>query len=153
MIHYALVCDAGHAFEGWFRSSEDFEGQAGRHLIGCPTCASTGVTRAPMAPNVRSGRGREAKDETPPAVPARRPVMVADETQKAMLEAMREIRRKVTENATWVGDRFADEARRMHYGEIEHTGIYGEATAEEVTALADEGVEFQPLPILPEDRN
>jgi hypothetical protein len=150
MIHYALVCDAGHAFEGWFRSSEDFETQAGRHLVGCPTCASTAVTRAPMAPNVRSGRDRDAKSET---TPPRQAVMVADDSQKAMLEAMREIRRKVTENATWVGDRFATEARRMHYGEIEHTGIYGEATAEEVSALSDEGVEFQPLPILPEDRN
>lgn len=147
MIHYALVCDAGHAFEGWFRSSEDFETQTGRHLVGCPTCGSTEVTRAPMAPNVRSGR---AKDEEPPP---RRPVMVADEKQKAMLEAMRDIRRKVTENATWVGDRFAEEARRMHYGEIEHQGIYGEATADEVASLSEEGVEFQPLPILPEDRN
>lgn len=149
MIHYALVCEGEHSFEGWFRSSDDFEGQAAKGLVSCPTCGSTSVTRGLMAPSVQSGKAKDEREETA----KRRSVMMPDPTQKMMLDAMREIRRKVTENATYVGDRFADEARKMHYGEIEHQGIYGEATSEEASALADEGIEFQPLPNLPEERN
>jgi hypothetical protein len=148
MIHYSLVCDSGHGFEGWFRSSDDFDGQAGRGLVSCPTCGSTVITRAPMAPSLRSSAKTEEAEP-----PRRQPVMMPDPAQKAMLDTLREIRRRVTENATYVGDRFAEEARRMHYGEVEHKGIYGEATAEEVHSLAEEGVEFQALPTLPDERN
>jgi len=149
MIHYALVCDREHAFEGWFRSSADFDDQVASGLVSCPTCGSTAVTRAPMAPNVQTGRAREERREAS----ERKTVMMPDPTQKMMLEALREIRKKVTENATYVGDRFADEARKMHYGEGETRGIWGEATTEEASALSEEGIEVQPLPGLPEDRN
>ena len=149
MIHYTLVCDSDHAFEGWFRSSADFDDQVAKGLVNCPVCGSVSVTRGLMAPSVQSGRARDEREETA----KRRSVMLPDPTQKAMLEALREIRKKVTENATYVGEKFAEEARRMHYGEVEHQGIYGEATSEEVSSLADEGIEFQPLPGLPEDRN
>jgi hypothetical protein len=149
MIHYTLVCDREHLFEGWFRSSGDFDDQVAGGLVACPTCGSTAVTRAPMAPNVQTGRAREERRETT----ERQTVMMPDPTQKMMLEALREIRKKVTENATYVGERFAEEARKMHYGEAERQGIWGEATSQEATALAEEGIEIQPLPELPEERN
>ncbi|MCE1237252.1 MAG: DUF1178 family protein [Hyphomicrobiales bacterium] len=149
MIHYTLLCEAEHEFEGWFRSSADFDAQVADGLVACPVCGSTSVTRGLMAPNVQSGRAREERAETT----KRQTVMLPDQAQKMMLEALREIRKKVTENATYVGDRFAEEARRMHYGEVEHQGIWGEATSEEASSLSDEGIEFQPLPGLPEDRN
>lgn len=149
MIHYTLLCEAEHAFEGWFRSSADFDAQVADGLVACPVCGSTSVTRGLMAPNVQSGRTREERAETA----RRQTVMMPDQAQKTMLEALREIRKKVTENATYVGDRFAEEARRMHYGEIEHQGIWGEATPEEASSLSDEGIEFQALPGLPEERN
>jgi len=149
MIHYALVCESEHGFEAWFRSSADFDAQAAKGMVSCPTCGSTRVGRALMAPNVRSAKSKDEREETA----KRQAVMMPDPAQKMMLEAMREIRKKVTENATYVGDKFAEEARKMHYGEIEHQGIYGEATSEEASALSEEGIEFQPLPALPEERN
>lgn len=148
MIHYALNCENEHSFEGWFRSSADFDAQVADGMVTCPVCGSAKVTRALMAPAVQPGRAREEREES-----RRQTVMMPDPTQKAMLDALREIRRKVTENATYVGDRFAEEARRMHHGEIEHQGIYGEATSDEVETLSEEGIDFQALPILPEDRN
>ena len=149
MIHYTLTCESEHSFEGWFRSSGDFDSQASKGLVSCPTCGSIRVTRALMAPNVQSAKAKAERQEAA----KRQSVMMPDPAQKMMLEALREIRRKVTENATYVGDRFADEARKMHNGEIEHQGIYGEATNEEAAALSEEGIEFQPLPVLPEERN
>lgn len=149
MIHYTLVCDTEHTFEGWFRSSEDFDGQAAKGLVSCPVCGSTRIGRGLMAPNVQSAKVKDERDETA----KRQTMMMPDQTQKMMLDALREIRKKVTENATYVGEKFAEEARRMHYGEVEHQGIYGEATTEEASSLAEEGIEFQPLPALPEERN
>lgn len=167
MIHYTLVCEAEHSFEGWFRSSADFDTQATLSLVSCPVCGSTAIGRGVMAPNVVHGKAKggpvEATERDAPQggdaavkrdeAAGRQSVMMPDQTQKAMLETLREIRKKVTENATYVGDRFAEEARKMHYGDAEHQGIYGEATREEVTSLADEGIEFQALPALPEERN
>lgn len=155
MIHYSLVCDADHGFEGWFRSSADFDRQVANGFVACPICGSAKVGRALMAPNVQSGRAREARAEAvaAEAPPARRPMMVADPAQKEMLRALRDLKAKIVESADYVGDRFADEARRMHYGETEHRGIYGEASHDEAKALAEEGIEFQPLPVLPDDRN
>ena len=162
MIHYTLTCEADHAFEGWFRSSADFDTQAAAGMITCPVCGSASVSRGVMAPNVQSGRAKDARKEdaerqtTAVAAPApaqTQTMMLPDPAQKMMLQALREIRKKVTENATYVGDKFAEEARKMHHGETEVRGIYGEATAEEVQTLSEEGIEFQPLPILPDDRN
>ncbi len=151
MIHYTLVCEADHSFEGWFRSSDDFETQAAKGLVTCPVCNSASVNRAMMAPAVRSGRAKDAREENDRR--RTQTVMMPDPAQKMMLDALREIRKKVTENATYVGDRFAEEARKMHYGETEHRGIYGEATPEEASSLSEEGIEVQPLPALPDDRN
>jgi hypothetical protein len=152
MIHYSLVCESDHQFEGWFRSSEDFEAQVAKGLVGCPVCGSVSVSRGLMAPSVQSGRVREERGEREDAT-RRQSVMMPNPTQKMMLEALREIRKKVTENATYVGEKFAEEARKMHYGEAEHRGIYGEATADEAHSLSEEGIDFQPLPAVPEDRN
>jgi hypothetical protein len=108
----------------------------------CPVCASTAVVKAPMAPSVAGARKEEKMTLAAP-----------DPKSRAMREALKELRRRVTENADYVGDRFAEEARKIHYQETEARGIYGEATSEEASALAEEGIAFQPLPPLPEDRN
>ncbi len=149
MIHYTLVCDRDHSFEGWFRSSDDFDAQVADGLVSCPVCGSVAISRGLMAPSVQSGRARDEREDAA----RRQTVMMPDRAQKMMLDAIREIRKKVTENATYVGDRFAEEARKMHYGEVEHQGIWGEATTEEASSLSEEGIEVQPLPGLPEERN
>ncbi|MQT12181.1 DUF1178 family protein [Segnochrobactrum spirostomi] len=159
MIHYSLVCADEHAFEGWFRSSSDFDDQVAKGLVPCPVCGSTHVRRALMAPAIASGR-RETREVPVPAVPeTSAPVPVAaapilsDPRAVALVEAMRELRKAVEANADYVGKSFPEEARKIHYGETEARGIYGEASAEDVKALLEEGVEIAPLPLLPEDRN
>jgi hypothetical protein len=142
MILYTLRCDHDHEFEAWFRSSEDFE----KNGAECPLCGSAKVEKAIMAPAL-SGSARHGKEERQTLAAA------PDPKRKAMLEALKEMRRQVTENADYVGNRFADEARKIHYNEAEARAIYGEATGEEAKALIEEGVEFHPLPNLPDDRN
>lgn len=141
MIHYELVCPDGHAFEGWFRSSADFEDQARAGRIACPQCGSAAISRAPMAPRIARG----AKRAEAAAGQARPP--------QELVEAMRKLRRHVEANAEYVGPRFPEEARKIHYEEAEPRGIYGEASREEAKALKEEGVDVQALPVLPEDRN
>ena len=147
MIRYALTCDRDHQFEAWFGSIADYDRttMAGENV--CPLCGSTAVAKALMAPAV-SGSTRSDKSRTEKVTLA-----APDPRQAAMREAVKEFRRKVTENADYVGDRFAEEARKIHYNEVEPRGIYGEATGEDAQALAEEGIAFQPLPPLPEDRN
>jgi hypothetical protein len=142
MIRYTLRCHRDHDFEAWFRSSADYDRAAKAGKNACPTCGSTKVEKAPMAPAV--GRTAEADTMT---------LAVPDPRQIAMREALKELRRRVTENADYVGDRFADEARKIHYNEVEPRGIYGEATSEEAKSLAEEEIEFYPLPPSPDDRN
>ena len=147
MIRYALTCDRDHRFEAWFGSIADYDrtAAAGENL--CPFCGSTAVDKALMAPAVSSStRSDKARTE-------KVTLAAPDPRQAAMREALKELRRKVTENADYVGDRFAEEARKIHYNEVEPRGIYGEATGEEAKALTEEGIAFQPLPPLPEDRN
>jgi hypothetical protein len=142
MIRYALRCGKGHEFEAWFRSGADYD----KGGTSCPVCGSAEIEKAVMAPQVaRSDRGEKGGD--------RMRLAAADPRHKAMLAALKELRDKATENADYVGDKFAEEARKIHYKETEPRGIYGEATGEEAKALIDEGIEFHPLPTLPEDRN
>ncbi|PRD40938.1 DUF1178 domain-containing protein [Phyllobacterium phragmitis] len=141
MIHFTLLCDQEHEFEGWFRNNEDFDAQAARKLVSCPVCGSLKVEKALMAPSVSTSRANE------------KIAVGMGEAQRALIEQMRELSRKVREGADFVGDKFAEEARKIHFGETDPRGIYGEATREEVTALVDEGVEIMPLPVFPEDRN
>ncbi len=135
MIVYDLKCSHGHRFEGWFRDSAAFERQAGAGEVVCAVCGDATIAKAPMAP--RLGKGKAA-DEAHAA--------------KQRAEAIRmlaDLRRKVEQNCDYVGDRFAEEARRIHYGETDPHGIYGEATADEARELAEEGVEVARIPWVP----
>jgi hypothetical protein len=140
MIRYNLRCERGHAFESWFQSSQAYESQEKRKLVNCPSCGSAKVERAIMAPQIVSKKSRDRAA----------PVMAQDHELRAKL---RELRDHIVKNADNVGERFPNEARKMHYGDIEHRPIYGEASPEEARSLIDEGVEVSPLPVLPDDRN
>jgi hypothetical protein len=148
VIRYALICDSGHEFESWFRSSSDYDRQHKRALVACPSCGSTRVEKQIMAPAIASGRkAGAAKAEAP------KPVVMAAPQELELRKKLKELRDHVTKNADYVGDQFPELARQMHYEEIAQRSIYGEAKPNEVKELLDEGVEVAPLPVLPEDRN
>jgi len=163
MIHYNLRCARGHAFESWFQSSAAYESQEKRKLVSCPICGSSKVERAIMAPQIVSKKGRDAAIPAPApapapaaattdvAAPASTPLLMAQERE--LRAKLRELRDHIVKNADNVGERFPAEARKMHYGDIEHRPIYGEASPDEARALIDEGVEVSPIPVLPDDRN
>jgi hypothetical protein len=155
MIRYHLRCERGHAFESWFQSSQAYESQEKRNLVNCPSCGSAKVERAIMAPQIVSKKGRDRAAPAPATAEATPPastslMMAQDHELRAKL---RELRDHIVKNADNVGERFPVEARKMHYGDIEHRPIYGEASPEEARSLIDEGVEVSPLPVLPDDRN
>jgi hypothetical protein len=156
MIRYNLRCDRGHAFESWFQSSQAYETQEKRRLVNCPSCGSAKVERAIMAPQIVSKKSGDRSVTAPAAAteattPASTPLMMAQERE--LRAKLRELRDHIVKNADNVGERFPNEARKMHYGDIEHRPIYGEASPEEARSLIDEGVEVSPLPVLPDDRN
>ena len=162
MIRYELVCDKGDRFEAWFRGSGDFDAQAAGGLLSCPACGSTVVEKALMAPSVRSSKKRAsapAEQESEPAAPktelidTARLTAGADPALSKAMDLVRRIAREVRANSEDVGRRFAEEARKIHYRESEPRSIVGEATEAEARELLEEGIEFQPLPILPEERN
>jgi Uncharacterized protein conserved in bacteria len=141
VIRFGLICENEHEFEAWFRSGDDFEVQKSKKLVVCPVCGSQKIEKALMAPAIATNRSSE------------RIALAMSEEQKQALAQLRALAKKVRENADYVGDRFPEEARKIHFGEVEPRGIYGEATPEEARSLAEDGVEFMPLPIFPEDRN
>jgi hypothetical protein len=155
MIRYNLRCDHGHAFESWFQSSSAYDSQVKRKLVTCPACDSTKIEKAIMAPQLAGTRKRGnapapvAPDAASP--PSSTPLMMTQERE--LRTKLKELRDHIVKNADNVGERFPNEARKMHYGDIEHRPIYGEASAEEAKSLIDEGVEVMPLPVLPDDRN
>jgi hypothetical protein len=158
MIRYNLRCERGHAFESWFQSSSAYETQEKRRLVNCPACGSAKVERAIMAPQIVSRKSRDRAAPAPvPATstevtaPTSTPLMMAQERELRV--KLRELRDHIVKNADNVGERFPNEARKMHYGDIEHRPIYGEASPDEARSLIDEGVEVSPLPVLPDDRN
>jgi hypothetical protein len=157
MIHYNLRCKRGHTFESWFQSSAAYEAQEKRKLVSCPICGSAEVERAIMAPQIVSKKRRESTVPAPPppstevAAPTSTPLLMAQERE--LRAKLKELRDHIVKSADNVGERFPVEARKMHYGDIEHRPIYGEASPDEARALIDEGVEVTPLPILPDDRN
>ena len=157
MIRYALSCQKGHGFESWFKSSADYDKQAARGLIGCPLCGSTKIGKAIMAPGVARSAPREAPAPQVPAPAAapepRAPVAMLSEKERELRAKLKELREHVTKNADYVGTKFPEEARKMHYGEIEHRSIYGEASPQDAKELHEEGIEFHPLPVLPDERN
>jgi hypothetical protein len=159
MIRYALHCESNHTFESWFQDSAAFDAQLRRKLVSCPVCNSVKVEKAIMAPRIVSKKGRERVEPAPatptpvetPAAAAPTPLLMAQERE--LRAKLRELRDHIVKNADNVGERFPNEARKMHYGDIEHRPIYGEASPEEARSLIDEGIEVSPLPVLPEDRN
>jgi hypothetical protein len=156
MIRYNLRCEHGHAFESWFQSSQAYETQEKRKLVSCPSCGSAKVERAIMAPQIVSKKSRDRAAPAPAAAAeattsASTPLMMAQDHE--LRAKLRELRDHIVKTADNVGERFPNEARKMHYGDIEHRPIYGEASPEEARSLIDEGVEVSPLPVLPDDRN
>lgn len=141
MIHFSLQCDQGHDFEAWFRNNDDFDQQAKRGLVDCPSCGSKKVAKALMAPAVSTGRRRD------------KIALAANAEQRKMMAQLKDMAQKMRDNADYVGDKFAEEARKIHFGETDQRGIYGEATPEEARGLIEDGVEFLPIPVFPDDRN
>ncbi|WP_457939036.1 DUF1178 family protein [Mesorhizobium sp. 10J20-29] len=141
MIRFSLCCDKDHDFEAWFRSNDDFDTQKKRGFVACPSCGSKKVEKALMAPAVSTGRKRE------------KIALAMGEEQKKAMAQIKALTEKIRENADYVGPKFAEEARKIHFGESEARGIYGEATQEEAEGLAEDGVGFMPIPVFPDDRN
>ena len=145
MIRYALACEAGHGFESWFRSSEDFDAQDTRGLVSCPRCGSSRVQKQIMAPQVaRTDKG----DARPSGA-----VALVDPEAQTLRQKIAALRAELTANSEDVGTRFAEEARKIHYGESDQRSIHGRASGEDAKALLEEGVSFLPLPDLPDERN
>jgi hypothetical protein len=159
MIRYTLNCDHGHTFESWFANSSAYDKQAKRSLIACPVCSSSKVEKANMAP--RHGRSDAIEEPIgpPAAAPApatptpAAPVAMMSPVERELRSKLKELREHIVKNADYVGPRFPEQARKIHYGEVEHRSIYGEATPEEAEELNEEGIAFHPLPVLPDEFN
>ena len=172
MIKYALICENSHEFEGWFPDSAGFEAQLADNLVSCPHCASLSVRRALMAPALSSPKTRARSKPRPPAPQADQPIApatpqpasqmmggkgagnkagnVADQSGQ-MLQMLREMHRVVQAECRPVGDKFAEEALKIHRGEAEAEPIWGSCSSEERAELEEEGVDFAELPALPRD--
>jgi hypothetical protein len=158
VIQYALVCHKGHEFESWFQNSAAYDKQAKRGLVSCPLCGSDKVEKAIMAPRLaRKDKSTPimAPAEEATSVPAEAPTPVAmiSPQEREFRAKLKELRDHLTANADNVGKKFPEEARKMHYGEIEHRSIFGEASPKDAKELHEEGIEFHPLPVLPDERN
>lgn len=141
MIQYALVCENAHKFDAWFRNAEAYDDQHKRGIVTCPICMSAAVDKALMAPAVARSSSEKVA------------LSIGHPQQAQLREAMLALRNKVTSEADYVGDKFAEEARKIHFKDVEARGIYGEATQDEVASLIEDGVDFMPLPNIPEDHN
>jgi hypothetical protein len=165
MIRYTLACDQGHTFESWFQNSAAYDKQAKRGLVACPVCNSVKVEKTIMAPRLAGATKRgnapipapaptpEAATPAPAAPAPAAPVAMMSPQEREFRTKLRELREHLTKNADYVGQKFPEEARKMHYGEIEHRSIYGEASPDQAKELHEEGIEFHPLPVLPDERN
>jgi hypothetical protein len=162
MIRYALICAKGHSFESWFHNSSAYDKQRRRSLVECPVCGDTKIEKAIMAPRLSGVKERnramaeavrEAAGEPISPEPANAPVAMISPQERELRAKLKELREHLTKNSDYVGQKFPEEARKMHYGEIEHRSIYGEASPQEAKKLHEEGIEFHPLPVLPDERN
>ena len=158
MIRYALACNKAHPFESWFPSSEAYDAQRAQGLLTCPICGSAEVEKQIMAPSVgctdKAPAGPVEALAQPIANAAQpQPVALLSEHEQAFRAMLKAVREHVRQNADYVGSGFAEEARKMHYGEIEHRSIYGEANPVEAKALLEDGIEVHPLPIVLDERN
>lgn len=147
MIRYNLRCDRNHTFESWFQSSSAYDSQVKRKLVSCAICGSTKVEKAIMAPRIAGSKKRPSRASADSSMSA----TVAEERE--LRAELRQLHDHLVKNADNVGARFPNEARKMHYGDIEHRPIYGEASPEEAKSLIEEGVEVGSLPVPPDDRN
>lgn len=141
MIRFSLCCEHDHDFDGWFRDNADFDKQKMRGLVSCPVCNSPKVEKALMAPSVQTARKSE------------KVALSMSAEQKQLMGKLKELTDKMKQNADYVGDKFPEEARKIHFGETDPRGIYGEASPDEVKELLDDGVEIMPLPTIPDDTN
>ena len=154
MIRYRLKCEKRHEFEGWFATSAAFDRQAKRGQITCPRCGNANVQKALMAPSIAKRAKRKRTEKAPETGPA--PAQTEKHRVAAhgdLAAAMRKLRAEIESKSEYVGPRFSEEARKIHYEETPARGIHGEATSDEARSLIEEGIEFFPLPILPEDQN
>lgn len=141
MIRFSLVCSNGHGFDGWFRDGADYDRLAAASLNECPHCGSHDVSKALMAPTVRGSKGKETV------------ALGMGDDQRKVLAELKAMSDKMRAGSEYVGPRFAEDARKIHYGEAEARGIYGEATHEDAKSLTEEGVPVMPLPVFPDDQN
>ena len=150
MILYQLECDSEHQFEAWFKDSQTYDKQAKRKLLTCPVCGSTKVGKALMAPRIN-----KSKSLSPPITGGSAPstgVNVSPQNEE-LRKKLKELRAEIEQNCDYVGNQFAEEARKIHYGEADAKNIYGEASLEEAKELVDEGVNFTPIPWLPKENS
>ena len=161
MIKYQLICEKGHEFEGWFQNSDAFSEQCSDGLMSCPICETANVRRALMAPNLASAKNRKTEMDTerPAEVAASPPVSVSGAGMPTnamakmhdLIVEMRALQTRIKKECRDVGDNFAEEARKIHYGEAEPEGIYGEASDAEREQMQEEGIEIMQMPWLPQD--
>ncbi|MFA7587326.1 MAG: DUF1178 family protein [Novosphingobium sp.] len=157
MIVFDLQCRAGHRFEGWFSSSEDYDRQHARALVTCPQCGEHDIVKAPMAPKLaRKGNQIEPLSRAPSSAdePGKLVAQGMPAEVRNTLQALATIQAEAIKNSRWVGKTFAEDARAMHYGEREAEAIHGQATPDQARALLDEGIEIAPLivPVAPPDQ-
>ncbi len=155
MIKYALTCDSGHGFESWFEGSDAYDKLRKRGFVTCPACGSAKVEKQIMAPRVVNSEERRALSRRKPKadVPVPQPMAMLSEEAQQMRRMIRELHEKVKANTEDVGERFADEARKIHYGEVKEKAIRGRASFDEAKALHEEGIGVLPLPPMPDERN
>jgi len=144
VIHFNLCCAHNHRFDGWFRSNEDFEKQRESGLIACPICGATKVEKALMTPALVNQANQDKEDKVP---------SLTQGEERALWQQWRQFARQIRENADYVGKDFAEQARKIHFGEVKPRPIYGEAQRTEIVSLLEDGIEVVPLPPLPEKQN
>lgn len=142
MIRYSLICEKAHDFEGWFSESADFDRQKASGFLSCPVCGSLDISKVLMPPSVSTARQKEKIG-----------ALAVNEAQKEVAARLKEVVASIRANSENVGERFPEEARKIHYGETEARGIIGQASSDDVKSLIDEGIEIAPLPMLPDDTN
>ena len=157
MIRYTLVCERQHDFESWFQNSAAYDKQAKRALVTCPICGTAKVDKEIMSPRLGRSHKRAEAPASAPMPPNdtndATPVAMVSPQERELRKKLKELRDHLTKNADNVGQKFPEEARKMHYGEIDHRSIYGEASPQDAKDLHEEGIEFHPLPVLPDERN
>jgi hypothetical protein len=142
MIKYSLCCENAHTFEGWFSESADFDRQIKSGFLTCPVCDSPSISKSLMAPAVSTARKQEAKKQ-----------MAMDLARQEVMAKLKDVVANIRANAEDVGEKFSEEARKIHYGETDARGIIGQASLSEVRDLLEEGIDVAPLPVIPEDTN